>query len=79
MEMNRRIWMRLGVMLEVSDDEVNVLLGDDDAAARDLLRKIVAGGRLRPEGDSYIPAESIEDYNETYGTAHECCEFGFDI
>lgn len=66
MEERRQIWMRLGVTLHGTADEIERILKGDWALACELIHK----KNFDIEGDSYIPAESIEDYNNEYGTDH---------
>lgn len=76
---DRKLWMRLGVVLNMTAKEAEIVLGDDTDASCDTIRCIVNEGRFRPEGESYIPMESVWSYNETYGTKHEEGEIGLDI
>lgn len=76
---NKKLWIRLGVTMNITDNEAATILGGDGNFAADTLRKIIAEGRAKPEGDSYIPAESIENYNKAYETNFNACETGFDL
>lgn len=75
----KKLWMRLGVMLNITDEEAAVIFGEDESLATDTLREIISAGRVRAEGDCYIPMGCIEDYNKTYGTNFETCDTGFDL
>ncbi len=74
----RKLWMRLGVLFYISEKEERVILGDDNVQASDVLRRIVREGRFAPDGDSYIPEATVEQYNEENCCAYEVREIGFD-
>lgn len=74
----RKLWMRLGVLFYISEKEERVILGDDNVQASDVLRRIVREGRFTPDGDSYIPEATVEQYNEENCCAYEVREIGFD-
>jgi hypothetical protein len=75
----RSIWMRLGVTLNGTKEEIESLFSDDYEVSRNALMKILTEGRFNFDGDSYIPEPSVEDYNESYGTEHEVGEVGFNL
>lgn len=75
----RRLWMRLGVSLRITEAEEAVIFGDDGAKAGELLRRIVAEGRFEPDGDTYIPAPTVEEYNQEYGTDYEVGDTDFNL
>lgn len=66
----RKIWMRLGVSIEMFENEEKKIFGEDKEAAAEAVRKIVCDGRFLLDGDSYIPETSVEDFNSLYGTKY---------
>lgn len=74
----RTVWMRLGVTLRGSAEEIERLFEDGEASA-ETLDKILKEGRYEVSGDSYIPEPEVESYNEEYGTSHEIAEYGFNL
>ena len=68
--MERYLWMRLGV------GEEAVIFANDGRAER-LLQKIIAEGRFVPDGDTYIPELTVEEYNQEYGTEYETGDIEF--
>lgn len=74
----RTIWMRLGVTLRGSVEEIESLLEGGEASA-ETLDKILKEGRFDIDGDSYIPDSEVESYNEEYGTSHKVSMVGFDL
>ncbi len=64
----KKTWLRLGVSIYASEDEIDKLMTDCDD---DILRKIIADGRWRPDGESYIPEVTVEEYNAANGTFYE--------
>lgn len=75
----RTIWMRLGVTLKGTKEEIETLFSDDYEASRNALMKILTESRYNFDGDSYIPEPCVEEYNETYGTNHEVGEVSFNL
>lgn len=58
------LWMRLGITLTGSKEEIeNVLQGDEDTLAR-LLQEY----KFNIDGESYIPESCIEEYNKENNT-----------
>lgn len=74
----KKIWMRLGVSIDMSESEEEKIFGEDREVAAEAVRKIVADGRFLLDGDSYIPETSVEDFNKRYGTGHGEAEISFD-
>lgn len=64
----KKTWLRLGVSIYASEDEIDKLMTDCDD---DILRKIIADGRWHPDGESYIPEVTAEEYNAANGTFYE--------
>ena len=77
--MERRLWMRLGVSLRITEVEEAIIFGEDKYKATELLRRIVAEGRFVPDGDNYIPEVTVEEYNREYGTNYEVGDTEFDL
>lgn len=75
----RRLWMRLGVSLRITVAEEAIIFGEDGAKAEEMLRRIIAEGRFRPDGDTYIPAPTVDEYNREYGTDYEVGDTEFDL
>lgn len=77
--MERKLWMRLGVSLRITPTEEAVIFGSDRRKADDLLQQIIAEGRFSPNGDSYIPGDTVEEYNREHGTNYEVGDIEFDL
>lgn len=75
----RSIWMRLGVTLKGTKEEIESLLSDDYDLSKNALMKILKEGRYDFDGDSYIPETCVEDYNKDYGTEHEVGDVSFNL
>lgn len=76
---DRKLWMRLGVVLNITPKEADVILGDNEDAACEAIQHVIETGRFRAEGDSYIPEETIRNFNQTYGTNYKGADIGFDM
>ena len=74
--MVRYLWMRLVVGISISEAEEAVIFANDGRAER-LLQKIIAEGRFVPDGDTYIPELTVEEYNQEYGTEYETGDIEF--
>lgn len=65
------VWARIGVLLSVSPEEMEMLMrGNYDEVQKTLL-KVFTEGRTEINGDSYVPAVAVDDYNNQYGTSYE--------
>lgn len=60
----RSIWLRLGVCMTGSEKEISSLLNGDC----ETLIKMIEDKKFTVEGDTYIPAVCVAEYNEKYGT-----------
>lgn len=66
----KEIWARAGVVLMITDEEAAVIFDHEvnSSVISQIMEKIISEGRFRWEGNSYIPARCITDYNSQYGT-----------
>lgn len=73
MEKAHNIWARAGVSFSLTNDEANIVLGcnGNSEAIAQIMRNVVNEGRFNFEGDSYIPADCISEFNRTHGTAFD--------
>jgi hypothetical protein len=76
------IWVRAGMTWNVTPDELEVLLGGDDAAIGKMFAEAVRTGKAYPDGETYIP-ESVLDgenlrENLTSGELDELAEKSWD-
>lgn len=62
----RSIWMRLGVTVTGTAEEMEKVLAGD----WETVFKLIEKGQYDVDGESYIPAECVEEYNQEYGTNH---------
>ncbi len=74
----RHIWMRLGITLRGTKEEIEALFNDDDKSY-ETLTKILRERRFEIDGDSYIPQTVVEEYNKEYNTQHEVGDYGFNL
>lgn len=74
------LWMRVGVTLNVTKNEIEALLGNTDLeTCLKTFENIVIDGRAKLDGETYIPYDSLENINETFETSYTACDIGFDI
>lgn len=69
MEEKRKIWVRMGVTLTGTREEIDKLINEGDFGT------MLDEGNWEFDGDSYIPADSIVDYNEKYGEDYEVQDY----
>ena len=70
----RSVWLRVGVVVYGSKEEIDALVnGDGD------LCKLLKNGQFKFCGDSYIPEPEVETYNELYNTNFEKGEIEYAI
>lgn len=70
MDNNRELWCRIGAVLALTPEEEAVIFGSDPDAIAQTVKNVFAEGRFRLEGNSYVPAPCVEDFNEEYGTEY---------
>lgn len=56
---------------------MSILSNGDNA--EQVIRKAIREGRSRLDGNSYIPAAVIEDYNRKFGTAYQETDIEFEL
>lgn len=64
----RNLWARLGVSIQATPAEIDALMSGTPKSKEFALAKIFSEGRIRIEGDSYIPGDVILSYDLKYGT-----------
>lgn len=70
----KNLWVRLGVTLSLSDNELEALIGNNQSTMAErekIVLKAIAEGRFRLDGETYTPSESVRDLNEEYNTSFE--------
>ena len=75
----RNLWMRVGMTLEITEEEEKILFSEDWQGGAETIRKIFADGRASLDGDTYSPGDSVADFNEAYGTEYEEDDWGWDL
>lgn len=74
----RKIWIRLGAIIQITDAEEQQIFGDDGSQMEETLRLVIGEGRFCLDGETYIPSESVREFNRNYGTTHDeenwCCD-----
>lgn len=77
----KKLWMRVGVNLMLSDSDAAFILSpqarvqvekthDTEHTPTALIAKALRMGHFEFSGDSYIPGSAIEDYNRANGTKY---------
>lgn len=71
----RKLWLRLGVSVELTLAEELALLQGDSGT----VRKLFEQNRFKLDGDSYIPEDVVKEYNEKMGTHYAVQDIGFEL
>lgn len=74
-EESKSVWMRLGIILTGSKDDIEKVLQGDLKTLRTLLEN----RQYKVEGDTYIPSSSVDAYNYDNKTNFEEYEIQFDL
>lgn len=65
----RSIWLRLGVTVKSSKEDIeNILQTEDQELADETILRLVKEGKFLIDGDWYVPEKEMERYNDEYGT-----------
>ena len=75
----RKLWMRVGVSLKMTEEEEKILFSDNWRAGAETVKKIFAEGRFELDGETYSPSDAVEDFNSDYGTDYEVEDRGWDL
>lgn len=77
----QKLWMRAGVSMTLTAEEVDAILSTEeiDAGTQAVVETALREGRFMFDGNSYIPMETIEDYNDDNGTNFALGEPEFDL
>lgn len=71
----KAIWMRLGIVLTGSREDIEKILQGDS----ETLRVLLENRQYKIEGDTYTPDVSVSDYNSTYKTDFEEETINFEL
>ena len=72
------IWMRLGITVEATKEQVETILQGDESADEVLL-ELLKSHSYHIDGNTYIPSSEVEVYNEENGTDFEVGDLDFDF
>ena len=74
------LWVRMGVSLNLTDEEVEKLLGDNQVDMKErekIITSAVNQGRFEVDGECYAPRDSIADFNDANDTDYEEYDYEF--
>lgn len=71
----RTIWMRLGVEISGTAEEIERIVNGD----KDTLLSLINNNQFKIDGEAYIPEPIIEEYNNQHGTCHKNDEVYFTL
>jgi hypothetical protein len=75
----RKLWARLGVSIYITAEEEATIFGGNEETTARTIRKIIAEGRFVPDGDSYVPEQTVEQFNNDYGTSYPTQDINFNV
>ena len=66
----KKLWVRLGATLDLTDEECEAILGDEFDAGRmaQIMKSVVKEGRFELDGETYVPGQSVALFNDQYDT-----------
>lgn len=70
-----QIWLRLGITLQGSKEEIESIITGDEKA----LRKVLESGSYTADGDTYIPQDMVAAYNNKHNAAFEENDIDFEL
>lgn len=71
----KELWIRLGATLQITAEEEAAIFSCSDHHMADAIKKIIAAGRYRLDGDTYVPEPVVEEFNAQNGTSYEIGEY----
>lgn len=69
----RNLWMRVGITFNITEEEEHAIF-NSASGMEDVIRKLISERRCKLDGDTYIPAQVVEDYNFKYETEYAVIE-----
>ena len=66
----RNVWARVGMSLLVTPEEEKAIFEGDYLEGKEAVMRVIEAGRSSVDGETYIPQECIEDFDEAYGTEY---------
>lgn len=72
--MYKEIWARVGIVLKLTDAEIEQIFTEEGDSGR-VVMKAITEGRYYVDGDGYIPEGSVCDFNTRYNTQYECGDY----
>lgn len=72
---NNSIWLRLGVSVFGTPQDIDSIINGDG----NLLAKLLREGKFEIDGDTYIPDTSIDTYNQDSGTQYDVTTVEFNL
>lgn len=64
----RHVWARVGMTLDITPEEEKAIFEGDYLEGKTAVKRVVMDGRASLDGETYIPEECIESFDEEYGT-----------
>lgn len=64
----RNVWARVGMSLLVTPEEEKAIFEGDYLDGKEAVMRVIEAGRASVDGETYIPEECIESFDEEYGT-----------
>jgi len=70
-----QIWLRLGITLQGSKEDIESIITGDEKA----LRRALENGSYTADGDTYIPQGMVAEYNNEHNTAFKENDIDFEL
>lgn len=73
------VWIRLGVTISVTKDELDKLLGSNQVVGASVIERHIENSEFIVDGESYIPFEVVDGINKKLGTNYDCDDYDFEF
>ena len=72
------VWLRLGVHLDINDEQANLLMAGC-GIGKTIIRQAIQNGDFKLDGDTYIPGYMVDAYNRIHGTEYLCDDINYEF
>lgn len=79
MSQTNKLWARIGMSFSVTPHEMEQIICGTEAEKEQTLFRLFSEGRVRLDGDSYIPGISLHEYNLAHGTQFDRYDVDLDL
>lgn len=71
----KSLWIRLGITVQITPKEEAAIFSGTEQSMAEAIRQILSEGRFYLNGDTYVPAPTVETFNQENNTSYELCDY----